>query len=156
MGVTGMSVPMWQNVVLLCVFILLLIFLVVCLRSRRRQKRREEEQLPLLDGEEAEAAHGCSRGVPSNYSCGDVAAIGTPARDFVRLSSLPASVFKSSDEGRRCMACSQAGECVALRPCGHAVLCRACSDFVYTCPYCGQYISGIAAKENENGSLRAR
>ena len=33
--------------------------------------------------------------------------------------------------------------CVALRPCGHEVLCRNCADFVYTCPHCRQYISAV-------------
>ena len=80
---------------------------------------------------------------------GDMAAIGTPARDFVRLSSLPSAALRVDEHGRRCMACGAENECVALRPCGHAVLCRACSDFVYTCPHCGQYISGIVSKPDE-------
>lgn len=144
------AVPVWQNALLLCGAFLIILFIVLCVvatfRSRRRQ-RREEEHLPLLNDElETDSERfGCgSSSTINNRSRQDMAAIGTPARDFVRLSSLPASVFKDSDDGRRCMACSQPGDCVALRPCGHAVLCRACSDFVYTCPYCGQYISGVA------------
>ena len=82
-------------------------------------------------------------------SCSTIAAIGTPARAFVRLSSLPPSVFRAEEDCQQCMACGEAVKCVALRPCGHAVLCRECSDFVYTCPHCAQYISGVALSPAE-------
>lgn len=57
-------------------------------------------------------------------------------------------VLRASDvhSDNRCRACNKVGECVALRPCGHAVLCRPCSDFVFECPLCGQYISGISTE----------
>jgi hypothetical protein len=112
---------------------------VCCLLQSRMQRRRrdEHEDEPLLqDGLTSSGA------ISVNRSRQDVASIGTPARDFVRLSSLPAAIFQLNEN--RCRACGQGGECVALRPCGHAVLCRPCSDFVFECPHCGQYISGVS------------
>ena len=103
-----------------------------------RQRRRHAERQPLLNSV-AEPVREASQ-----WSGEGIAAIGTPARDFVRLSSLPASIFRPEEADRRCMACGETGKCVALRPCGHIVLCRSCSDFVYTCPQCGQYISGVS------------
>ena len=89
----------------------------------------------------------------SNIRAGsDVASIGSPARDFVRLSSLPPATLRSDERGRRCMACDAPGDCVALRPCGHRVLCRKCSDFVHACPHCGQYISGVSHVPNASRS----
>lgn len=119
--------------------VLLFVGITICcgigyfIRHFRRQPQHAEREplLPVPDPRLSRPADG-------------VAAIGTPARDFVRLSSLPASVFRSEEDRRRCLACGETGKCVALRPCGHAVLCRECSDFVYTCPHCGQYISGVA------------
>ena len=119
------------------------------LQVRAYQRRRhEEERQPLIEPQYD------PYGSPAGGSRGrgaDMAAIGTPARDFVRLSSLPPSALRMDEHGRRCMACSAENECVALRPCGHVVLCRACSDFVYTCPFCGQYISGISTRPNPPG-----
>jgi hypothetical protein len=120
------------------VLLLLLLFsCCVCfvLQYRQLRKRREREGEPLLAG------GGGAPSTPNGRMRQDVAQIGTPARDFVRLSSLPAAVFQLSDS--RCRACGQAGECVAFRPCGHAVLCRACSEFVFECPHCGQGVSGV-------------
>ena len=128
-----------QHVVLLLgVFVLTVCCCCICIMQYRSVKRRREdhESEPLLSD-----APSPSMGV-RHRERHDVASIGTPARDFVRLSSLPAAVFQPSDT--RCRACGQADECVALRPCGHAVLCRPCSDFVFECPQCGQYISGIS------------
>ena len=111
-------------------------------RARHHSQRHHEEAAPLLsDSECGSGSH--IRGGGSGSGGGDVAAIGTPARDFVRLSSLPPSALHSGGRERRCMACNETGECVELRPCGHSVLCRNCSDFVYTCPHCGTYISGV-------------
>jgi hypothetical protein len=45
------------------------------------------------------------------------------------------------------MACGDLGVCVALQPCGHEVLCRSCSDYVYTCPQCRQYITSVSESE---------
>ena len=117
-----------------------------CLLQYRamKQRRSEMENEPLLS--DPRTPNGASRR-------NDVATIGTPARDFVRLSSLPAAIFQSNEN--RCRACGNVGECVALRPCGHAVLCRPCSDFVFECPACGQYISGISfhvPSEARNGA----
>ena len=103
-----------------------------------------EEKQPLLEVAEPQR--------DGQWGSDGIAAIGTPARDFVRISSLPASIFRSEEENRRCMACGETGKCVTLRPCGHVVLCRACSDFVYTCPHCGQYISGVNARNASEGS----
>lgn len=133
--------------------------LVAQLRAyqRRRAHYVDEDRAPLLDP--AHDPYGSpergSKAASSRHA--DMASIGTPARDFVRLSSLPSSALRMDEHGRRCMACSAENECVALRPCGHAVLCRACSDFVYTCPHCGGYISGIIFKpksEEEQASER--
>lgn len=124
---------------LLGLFLLLACCCCICILQFRalRRRRDDTESEPLLAEQQGYASP--SGGVRQRH---DVASIGTPARDFVRLSSLPAAVFQPSEN--RCRACGQAGECVALRPCGHAVLCRPCSDFVFECPQCGQYISGIA------------
>ena len=146
---TGLTASGFSTGVLLCASIIFFLTCTICLyaqlRASRQRRQAAEEQIPLLDPEYDGSGHSRGGGGSNGRSIGEVAAIGTPARDFVRLSSLPASVFRSDGDSQRCMACSQAGECVALRPCGHAVLCRACSDFVYTCPHCGQYISGIAS-----------
>lgn len=124
--------------------------MVAQLRAYQRRRRSEEDRVPLLDPAHdpyaSPSRNGASRGRGA-----DMAAIGTPARDFVRLSSLPSSALRVDEHGRRCMACSVENECVALRPCGHVVLCRSCSDFVYTCPHCGGYISGIQEVKGENG-----
>ena len=153
MPLLGYSPLLWTAVILLLCCTLCL---GMQIRAARRRKREEEEQLPLLSPERDDSRGSGSRGGSGGtHTRSDVAAIGTPARDFVRLSSLPATVFNSED--RRCMACSQTGEIVALRPCGHEVLCRTCSDFVYTCPHCGQYISGVVAGPNQEPSgLRPR
>ena len=146
----------------LTLFVACLILLGCCsvcvvaqLRAYQRRRLRGEENEPLLD-----PAYD-PYGTPANGVRGrgaDMAAIGTPARDFVRLSSLPSSALRVDEHGRRCMACSAENGCVALRPCGHVVLCRACSDFVYTCPHCGQYISGIVfkPKTEDHGSSDKR
>lgn len=130
---------------------------VAQLRAFQRRRQSEEDRAPLLDpAHDPYGTPPASNGGTARGRGADMAAIGTPARDFVRLSSLPSSALRMDEHGRRCMACSVENECVALRPCGHVVLCRACSDFVYTCPHCGQYISGIekrkpTAEENGDG-----
>ena len=105
--------------------------------NARRLKKEEEE--PLLPTGKQSIDH-------DRWGDG-IVTIGSPAREFVRLSSLPASVLRSEEDQRPCLACHATGKCVALRPCGHVVLCRSCSDFVYTCPTCGQYISGVGLRE---------
>ena len=131
----------WNAAVLAVAAVLLLFCCTICLvaqhRAHRRRRHDDGEDAPLLQRPDVSTP---SRNPQQHV---DVASIGTPARDFVRLSSLPASIFRFDEYGRRCMACNESGECVALRPCGHVVLCRACSDFVYTCPQCSQYISGV-------------
>ena len=104
--------------------------IVTGLHVRRRQEEHHEQEPLLAEGVGRHGGDGRA----------DLATIGTPARDFVRLSSLP-TIFQLNDN--RCRACGVVGDCVALRPCGHAVLCWPCSDFVFECPQCGQYISGI-------------
>ena len=120
---------------------------------RRRAHHGDEDRAPLLDPshDPYSSPEGKSRERQSRQA--DMASIGTPARDFVRLSSLPSSALRMDEHGRRCMACNAENECVALRPCGHAVLCRPCSDFVYTCPHCGGYISGIIFKPKTEQQL---
>lgn len=119
----------------------LLLFCAICVAvqwySCRLRRRNDDESMPLLARAESPREECETDGV---------AAIGTPARDFVRLSALPPSIFRHEEDQRRCLACGEAGKCVALRPCGHIVLCRACSDYVYTCPHCGQYISGVGLR----------
>ena len=144
-----------QTLLLLCACFILLGCCSVCvvaqLRAYQRRRREEEDRTPLLDP--VHDPYGTPPSVGATRGRGaDMAAIGTPARDFVRLSSLPSSALRVNELGRRCMACSAENECVALRPCGHVVLCRACSDFVYTCPHCGQYISGIEKRKEETMS----
>ena len=141
---SGSSSPMSGSAQLLGGLLLLIACLGVCclLQYRRSSRKRDENETePLI-----------SRGhppAPSGAVRQDVATIGSPARDFVRLSSLPAAIFQPNEN--RCRACGQAGECVALRPCGHMVLCRPCSDFVCECPHCGQYVSGVAFHQTSSG-----
>ena len=110
---------------------------VQLMSCRLKGKSQGDEDLPLLARADS-PRHDC------DTDC--IATIGTPSRDFVRLSSLPPSIFRAEEDQRRCLACGEAGKCVSLRPCGHVVLCRACSDYVYTCPHCGQYISGVGLR----------
>ena len=136
------SMKAWRGAVMTIVLLLLLFFCGLCVFARRRAAERRgggEEREPLIDREPF-AVRDNGSGCSSRNRGSDVAAIGTPARDFVRLSSLPDAL--NGDERQRCLACGTLGECVTLRPCGHVVLCQACSDFAYTCPHCGQYISG--------------
>jgi hypothetical protein len=144
---SGSSSNTLQTLMLLTACLILLGCCSVCFVAQLRayqRRRRDEERAPLIDpSHEQYNSPGECGGARGRGA--DMAAIGTPARDFVRLSSLPSSALRADEQGRRCMACSAENECVALRPCGHVVLCRACSDFVYTCPHCGQYISGITA-----------
>lgn len=167
-----------QSAVLLAMLLLGACCCCICIVQWRTLRRRrgedgESEQEPLLSNTPS------SSNVRHRQQSSDIASIGTPARDFVRLSALPAAVFqprsaalrlshphlhlpcrgsshplihqrvlRASDvhSDNRCRACNKVGECVALRPCGHAVLCRPCSDFVFECPLCGQYISGISTE----------
>ena len=121
--------------VVLCFGLCCIVQLMSC---RLRGKSKADEDLPLLARPESPRQ--------DNNDTDGIATIGTPARDFVRLSSLPPSIFRVEEDQRRCLACGEAGKCVSLRPCGHIVLCRACSDYVYTCPRCGQYISGVGLR----------
>ena len=134
---TSSALDRQQGTLLCGVAILSMLCCLCCIVQYRAVRRRQEqydEQEPLLaDG------GGSSRHGGDNRT--DLATIGTPARDFVRLSSLPTGIFQLNEN--RCRSCGVVGECVALRPCGHMVLCWPCSDFVFECPHCGQYISGI-------------
>lgn len=137
----------FPKTLLVCGISLLLVLCVLGLRAtvRSRRRRLDEEAAPLLKPRYSTGS--------SNIRAGsDVASIGSPARDFVRLSSLPPATLRSDERGRRCMACDAPGDCVALRPCGHRVLCRKCSDFVHACPHCGQYISGVSHVPNASRS----
>ena len=77
------------------------------------------------------------------WDTGGIVRVGIPARDFVRISSVPTDDDPSR---RKCVACGEVGMCISLRPCGHVVLCRACSDFVCTCPKCGQHVAGVGLR----------
>jgi hypothetical protein len=121
-------------------FLCLGVCCIVQLMSCRYNRKQNGEDMPLLARSDS----------PVDRGDDGIAHIGTPARDFVRLSSLPPSIFRHDEDQRRCLACGEAGKCVALRPCGHVVLCRACSDFVYTCPHCGQYISGVGLRRSDD------
>lgn len=116
---------------------------------RRRRKSGGDEDVPLL-GRADSPRHG--------RDTDDIATIGTPPRDFVRISSLPPSIFRVDRDQRRCLACGEAGKCVALRPCGHVVLCRPCSDYVYTCPnpLCGKYITGVGSQDSFETAVEGR
>ena len=109
----------------------------VCfIRSNACRIRRGEETTPLLasisQGSSAKWAEQAD-----DWEADGVVRIGVPARDFVRLSAL-------AQAASSCMACSEAGRpCVSLRPCGHALLCRACAEFASSCPKCGQRVTGI-------------
>ena len=100
-----------------------------------RVRRKKLEERPLL----------AAPSPPTDWEAdGGVVQIGIPAREFVRLSSLPHSAGQRDAD--RCLACGEVGRCVALRPCGHVVLCRSCSDYVCTCPRCSQYITGVGLR----------
>jgi len=144
------SMEAWRGAVMTIVSLLLLFFCGLCVFARRRaaERRGGEEREPLIDREPFAVRDGTSSCSSRNRGS-DVAAIGTPARDFVRLSSLPDAL--NGDERQRCLACGTLGECVTLRPCGHVALCQACSDFAYTCPHCGQYISGAFLSSQHEG-----
>ena len=147
----GASSSTLSTLLLLVACLILLGCCSVCVVAQLRRRRRhaeEEDRAPLLAPTHDLYGPGAGSGGTARGRGADMAAIGTPARDFVRLSSLPPSAMRVDEYGRRCMACNAENECVALRPCGHAVLCRACSDFVYTCPHCGGYISGIENRKD--------
>ena len=71
---------------------------------RKRQAAHENEPL-LAEGHSSAAA---APTTPSARGRQDVASIGTPARDFVRLSSLPAAIFELNENRCRASACNQA------------------------------------------------
>ncbi|KAL1521131.1 hypothetical protein AB1Y20_022685 [Prymnesium parvum] len=131
----GVSSQLLLSAALLLVGVLICCIIQV-MSCRMRRKSHRDEDLPLLARDDS-PRHECDSD--------GFATIGTPARDFVRLSSLPPAIFRAEEDQRRCLACGEAGKCVSLRPCGHIVLCRACSDYVYTCPNpnCGKYITGV-------------
>jgi hypothetical protein len=113
---------------------LLLLRRLLALLCRGRQ--RDEAKQPLLRPDRAAGA--------AEWDSGGVVRIGIPARDFVRIKSAPQACDDPSR--RKCVACGEVGMCISLRPCGCVVLCRACSDFVCTCPRCGAHISGVGLR----------